>query len=63
MYLASEKLLVNLSLCYIITKYRNHSSFLSLFIYLFTYLLTVTVHTAGRDEEQADEEILQNNSL
>ncbi len=24
---------------------------------------TVTVHTAGRDEEHADEEVLQNNSL
>ncbi len=24
---------------------------------------SVTVHTAGRDEEHADEEILQNNSL
>ncbi len=23
----------------------------------------VTVHTAGRDEEHADEEVLQNNSL
>ncbi len=26
-------------------------------------VLIVTVHTAGRDEEHADEEILQNNSL
>ncbi len=27
------------------------------------YCGTVTVHTAGRNEEHADEEILQNNSL
>ncbi len=25
--------------------------------------VVVTVHTAGRDEEHADEEVLQNNSL
>ncbi len=27
------------------------------------YYTSVTVHTAGRDEEHADEEVLQNNSL
>ncbi len=27
------------------------------------YYSSVTVHTAGRDEEHADEEVLQNNSL
>ncbi len=30
---------------------------------MFAYSITVTVHTAGRNEEHADEEVLQNNSL
>ncbi len=30
---------------------------------IYKYKHVVTVHTAGRDEEHADEDILQNNSL
>ncbi len=30
---------------------------------LFAKCVHVTVHTAGRDEEHADEDVLQNNSL
>ncbi len=31
--------------------------------FVLKYEVAVTVHTAGRDEEHADEDVLQNNSL
>ncbi len=39
----------------VVTQENFHKGYVS--------TLSVTVHTAGRNEEHADEEILQNNSL
>ncbi len=37
--------------------------YLSIYLSIIVLYIIVTVHTAGRDEEHADEEILQNNSF